>query len=137
MKDSIAPQRLSVLFDDDSLVANAGILPAAILLQRLSIRELFHARLSLGSAAANPNRSDKPLTLICSTLTGGGCIDDVDVLCAVDTARILGFKVKRRPPFARSCAHSGGTTCASWTRSAGLPSSAPERWEMIRATNRL
>ena len=32
MKHSIAPQRLDVVFDDKSLVANAGILPAVLLL---------------------------------------------------------------------------------------------------------
>ncbi len=94
MKHSIAPQRLNVVFDDDSLVANSGMLPAAVLLQRLGVRELADIRLSLGSAPANPNRGDKLLTLICSALTGGDCIDDANVLRAGDTARILGFKVK-------------------------------------------
>ena len=94
MKHSIAPQRLNVLFDDRSLIANAGMLPAVLMLQRLGIGELADARLTLGDPAANPNRSDKLLSLICSSLAGGDCIDDADVLRAGDTARILGFRVK-------------------------------------------
>ena len=94
MKHSIAPQRLTVVFDDDSLIANAGMLPAVLLLQDLDLGQLTQARLTLGDRAANPNRSDKLLSLICSSLAGGDCIDDADVLRAGDTARILGFRVK-------------------------------------------
>ena len=94
MKHSIAPQRLNVVFDDDSLIANAGILPAVLLLQDLGIGDLAATKLILGDPAANPNRADKLLTLICSSLAGGDCIDDADVLRAGDTARILGFRVK-------------------------------------------
>ena len=62
--------------------------------KRLGVGELADARLSLGSPAANPNRADKLLTLISSSLAGGDCIDDADILRSGDTARILGFKVK-------------------------------------------
>lgn len=94
MKHSIAPQRLRPVFDDDSLIANAGMLPAMLLLQAVGIRELANRRLTLGSPAANPNRSDKLATLVCSSFVGGDCIDDADVLRSGDTARVLGFKVK-------------------------------------------
>ena len=93
-KHSITPQRLNVLCDDRSLIANAVMLPAVLMLQRLGIGELADARLTLGDRAANPNRSDKLLSLICSSLAGDDCIDDADVLQAGDTARILGFRVK-------------------------------------------
>ncbi len=70
------------------------MLPAVLLLQGLGIGDLAATKLILGNPAANPNCADKLLTLICSSLTGGDCIDDADVLRAGDTARILGFKVK-------------------------------------------
>ena len=94
MKHFIAPQRLNVVFDDGSLIANAGMLPAVLLLQDLDLGQLTQERLTLGNPAANPNRSDKLLSLICSSLAGGDCIEDADVLRSGDTARILGFKVK-------------------------------------------
>ena len=94
MMHSMAPQRLNVVFDDGSLIANAGMLPSVLLLQGLGIGDLAATKLILGNPAANPNCADKLLTLICSSLTGGDCIDDADVLRAGDTARILGFRVK-------------------------------------------
>ena len=94
MKHSIAPQRLNPAFDDRSLIANAGMLPAVLLLNALRIGELTDQRLSLGNVAGNPNRAAKLLTLICSALAGGDCIEDADVLRSGDTARILGFKAK-------------------------------------------
>lgn len=94
MKHSIAPQRLNVAFDDDSLIANAGLLPATLLLDRLAVGELADRRLILASPAAGPNPGDKLSTLICSSLVGGDCIDDAEVLRTGDTGRILGFKIK-------------------------------------------
>ncbi len=94
MRHSKAPQRLNVVFDDDSPIAKAGMLPAVLLLQEMDVGQLTNERLTLGDRAANPNCADKPLSLIRSSLAGGDCIDDADVLRAGDTARILGFKVK-------------------------------------------
>lgn len=65
MKHSIAPRRLDVAFDDDSLIANAGFLPATLLLDRLAVGELADRRLILASAAAGPNPGDKLSTLAC------------------------------------------------------------------------
>ena len=48
----------------------------------------------LGDPAGNPNRADKLLSLICSSIAGGDCIEDADVLRSGDTARILGFRAK-------------------------------------------
>ena len=70
------------------------MLPAVLLLQDLDVGQLTQARLTVDDPAANPNRADKLLSLICSSLVGSDCIDDADVLRAGDTDRILGFKVK-------------------------------------------
>lgn len=70
------------------------MLSAVLLLERLGIGDLADKRLLLGNAAANPSRADKLLTLICSALAGGDCIEDADALRSGDTARILGFRAK-------------------------------------------
>ena len=54
MKHSIAPQRLNPAFDDRSLIANAGMLPAVLLLERLGIGEITDKRLSLGESCRQP-----------------------------------------------------------------------------------
>ena len=70
------------------------MLPALLLLQSLGIGDFAATKLILGDLAANPNRADKLLSLICSSLAGGDCIDDADVQRSGDTPRILGFEVK-------------------------------------------
>lgn len=94
MKDSIAPRCLRPAFDDDSLIANAGLAAAAAFLDRLGLEELADRRLTLSNPDAAPNPGDKLATLIRSALAGGDCIDDADVPRTGDTARALGFRVK-------------------------------------------
>ena len=137
MKHSIAPRRLKPVFDDDSLIANAGMLPAVLLLDRLGIGGLADQRLALGNRAANPNRSDKLLTLVCSALAGGDCIDDADLLRSrARTPASWDLRSRRLLPWEPSCVRSDGTTSASWTQSPGSRSSAPGPWAPVRATNR-
>lgn len=71
--------RVSVSFDENNLVPNAGLVAPALLAQRLGLAELVDATVTLrGPAAANSGV--KALTVIGSALAGGDCIDDVDVL---------------------------------------------------------
>ena len=65
-------------FDEVNLVPNAGLLPAAVLAQRLGLAELVDARVRLARHGANGGA--KALTVIASMLAGGDCIDDVAVL---------------------------------------------------------
>ena len=55
------------------------------------------------------------MTLVASALAGGDCIDDADVLRAGGTAGVLGSRLRLPPPWARSCAASGGAMSANWT----------------------
>jgi hypothetical protein len=94
MRSSHSLDRVGTAFDDERLVADAGLLLPATLAQRLGLKELVEERLDLGSAAGAPNAGDKLLTLVLSALAGGDCIDDADALRAGATVRVLGFTVK-------------------------------------------
>jgi len=69
-----------VSFDETNLVPNAGLLPAAILGQRLDLAGLVDRRLRLARHGANSGA--KALSVIGSMLVGGDSIDDVAVLRA-------------------------------------------------------
>ncbi|MCI0582076.1 MAG: transposase [Chloroflexi bacterium] len=81
-------------FDDDRLVADAGLLLPATLAQHLGLKELVERHLHLGAAIGRANVGDKLLTLVMSALAGGDTIDDADALRAGGTGRVLGFTVK-------------------------------------------
>ena len=94
MRSSHSLDRLETAFDDDHLVANAGLLLPATLAQHLGLQQLVDAHLDLGTAPGRANVGDKLLTLIASALAGGDCIDDADALRAGGTASVLGCAVK-------------------------------------------
>ena len=114
------PDRIQITFDDHRLVANAGLILPATLARRLGLPQLvqkrLQKRLDLGDAPGRANTGDKMMTLVASALAGGDCIDDADVLRTGGTARALGGSQSRRPPpWAPSCAASGGAMSANWT----------------------
>jgi Transposase DDE domain group 1 len=82
------------VFDDDRLVADAGLLLPATLTAHLGFRGLVDEYLDLGAAHGRANVGDKLLTLVMSALAGGDCIDDANALRAGGTERVLGFSVK-------------------------------------------
>jgi hypothetical protein len=94
MRSSHSLDRLDTTFDDDRLVADAGLLLPATLAHRLRLRELVDEHLDLGATTGRPNPGDKLLTLVMSALAGGDCIDDANALRAGGTERVLGFRVK-------------------------------------------
>jgi hypothetical protein len=85
--------RVEVTFDDERLVANAGLILPATLAQHLGLRELLDAYVDLGDAPGRANVGDKAMTLIHSALAGGDSIDDADALRAGDTQAVLGHAV--------------------------------------------
>ena len=93
MRSSHSLDRLDTAFDDDRLVADAGLLLPATL-HHLGLREQVNEHLDLGRAAGRANAGDKLLTLVMSALAGGDSIDDVAALRAGGTERVLGFRVK-------------------------------------------
>ena len=84
--------RFEVVFDDESLVADAGLLAAATLLGRLGVVSVVDASVRLGRrvAAAAPGR--KVATLVAAMLVGATHIDHVDRLRAGATAGVLEFR---------------------------------------------
>jgi Transposase DDE domain group 1 len=93
MGSSHALDQLDVAFDDTHAVANAGLLLAATLAERLGIQQAADQVIDLGErpGAAHPGR--KLLTLVHSMLVGGDCIDDADLLRCGQTAMVLGHRV--------------------------------------------
>lgn len=85
--------RLAVMFDDDHVVADAGLVLPATLAQHLGLRELIEKRIDLGDAPGRANVGPKAMTVIHSVLAGGDCIDDADALRCADTAAVLGHGV--------------------------------------------
>ena len=94
MRSSHSLDRLDTAFDDDRLVADAGLLLPATLAQHLGLKELVERHLDLGAKLGRANVGDKLLTLVMSALAGGDSIDDTNALRAGGTGRVLGFTVK-------------------------------------------
>jgi hypothetical protein len=84
--------RSGVVFDDERVVVNAGILLAVTLGRRLGLEALVDAAVKLGNrpGAARPGR--KVLSLVHAMLLGADCIDDCDVLRAGRTEAVLGHR---------------------------------------------
>ena len=93
MRSCHSLDRADVTFDDEHLVANAGLISPATLAQHLGLRELFDEHVHLGDAAGRANVGHKAMTLIHSALAGGDSIDDADALRAGDTQAVLGHMV--------------------------------------------
>ena len=94
MRSSHSLDRLDTAFDDDRLVADAGLLLPATLAHHLGLKALVDEHLDLGLVPGRANPGDKLLSLVLSALAGGDTIDDTDALRAGGTGRVLGFTVK-------------------------------------------
>jgi hypothetical protein len=93
VRSSHSPDQLTVTFDDDHAVADAGLILAASLAEGLGLRELFDAHIDLGDASGAANAGDKAMTLLHSALAGGEWIGDADALRAGATGQVLGHRV--------------------------------------------
>lgn len=102
MRASHDLNRVSVEFTETNLTPNAGLLPAAMLAQRIDLPGLFDDRLHLARHGASSG--SKALTVIGSMLAGGDSIDDVTVLRAGAAGSL--FDATRAP-----------STVGSWLRS--------------------
>jgi hypothetical protein len=84
--------RSAVVFDDERVVVNAGLVLAVTLGRRLGLEQLVDAIVRLGGrpGASRPGR--KVLSLVHAMLLGADCIDDCDVLRAGRTEAVLGHR---------------------------------------------
>jgi len=83
--------RLSVTFDDPTLVANAGLLLPMTLAKQLGLGSFVDAVVRFRRGGPMPGR--KILTLIVTMLAGGTHIDHADMLRAGATQVVLPFRV--------------------------------------------
>jgi len=84
---------MSVTFDDDHAVGDAGLLLPATLAEHLGLRALFEASVDLGDVPGRANVGEKAMTLVASLIAGGECIDDADAVRAGETDQVLGHRV--------------------------------------------
>jgi Transposase DDE domain group 1 len=90
---SHAPDRLGATFDDEGLVANAGLLVVATLSARLGIGRIVNATVRMAGLVGGAHPGRKVLTLVHAIVAGASHIDHADVLRAGDSERVLGHRV--------------------------------------------
>ena len=81
---------IEAVFDDGSLVADAGLLLAGTVMSRLGLEALIDDTVRPGGSAG---AGRKVLTLASSMLVGGRCIDDTDRLRSGASGAVLPFAV--------------------------------------------
>ena len=90
---SHAIDRVEVCFDDPNLVANAGLLLTATLVDRLALEALIDSTVKLAGRVGGARPGRKVLTLAHAMIAGGTHIDHADMLRAGSTAGVLGHRV--------------------------------------------
>ncbi len=74
---------VAVMFDEDNLVPNAGLVAPALLAQRLNVAEVMDRRVRLDPGRPGAaNSGAKALTMLGAMLAGGDAIENVDLLRA-------------------------------------------------------
>jgi Transposase DDE domain group 1 len=90
---SHSPDRLRVTFDDEGLVANAGLLLVATLAARLGVGQIVEQTLRMAGLVGGARPGRKVLTLVHAIAAGASHIDHADVLRAGETTGVLGHRV--------------------------------------------
>lgn len=85
--------RVEVIFDEDTLVANAGLLVVASLSARLGLEALINQSVRLVGRVGGALPGRKVLTLVHAMVAGATHIDHADMLRAGSTGRVLGHAV--------------------------------------------
>ena len=81
-------ERVSVSFDEETLLPNGGLAVAALLAQKLGAADLIDEHLTI-TGEAGANGGAKALTVVGSALAGGDYIDDINLLRAGATPRLF------------------------------------------------
>ena len=82
---------LGAVFDDGSLVGDAGLLLAGTVMSRLGLEALIDDTVRLDGRVAGSGSGRKVLSLVASVLVGGSCIDDVQRLGSGSAVAVLPF----------------------------------------------
>jgi Transposase DDE domain group 1 len=85
--------RVEAIFDDDTLVADAGLIVPATLMGRLDLEALIDAKVRLDGRVGGAHSGRKVLTLVAALLRNASHIDHADRLRAGATQRVLPFRV--------------------------------------------
>jgi hypothetical protein len=85
--------RVSATFDDESLVADAGLILTATLVARLGLEALINTTVRLAGRVGGARPGRKVLTLVHAMLADADCIDDTNRLRAGATGQVLGHRV--------------------------------------------
>ncbi len=80
MRVSHVPDRLRVTFDDEGLVANAGLLLVATLSARLGVGAIVNSTLRMAGLIGGAHPGRKVLTLVHAMVAGASHIDHAEVL---------------------------------------------------------
>jgi Transposase DDE domain group 1 len=86
-------ERVEAIFDDETLVADAGVIVPATLMVRLGLEALVNDTLRLVGRVGGARPGRKVLTLVAAILTGASHIDHADRLRAGATQKVLPFTV--------------------------------------------
>jgi hypothetical protein len=89
---SVRLDSVGAAFDDERLVANAGLVLIATLARRLGIGRLVEETVRLGGRAGASRPGRKVLTLMHAIAAGADSIDDTDVLRSGATEALLGHR---------------------------------------------
>jgi hypothetical protein len=85
--------RIHATFDDDNLVANAGLLLPATLVDRLGVEAVINTTVRLDGRVGGASPGRKVLTLMNTMLAGGSHIDHADVLRAGASEVVVSHRV--------------------------------------------
>jgi hypothetical protein len=88
-----SPDRFVVVFDDERVVANAGVMLPALLAERLGLEALVDQTVDLGGLVGAANAGRKVMSLVSAMTLGADCIEDCDVLRSGQTRAVLGHAV--------------------------------------------
>jgi hypothetical protein len=80
MQESHTRAAVSARFDDESVVAHAGVVPLLRIARDAGLATLAEQRLHLSAGSAGANPAAKILSIVAGMAAGADCIDDLDVL---------------------------------------------------------
>src|SRR5947209_7155159 len=88
----LKPDSLAVEFDDERLLADAGVLLTSTLVDRLGLKRLVDETVDLGERAGAARPGRKLLSLVQAIALGADSIDDCDLLRVGGTEALLGHR---------------------------------------------
>jgi hypothetical protein len=118
---------IEVAFDDERLVADAGLLLPATLCTRLGAERTIDGPIDRPSdPGIGVGAGAKALSVVFAMLAGADSIDDTDRLRAGATGAVLGLRPRAASTAGKWLRSLGfGQVCASWTPPAGSCFGAP------------